>query len=255
MFGPYAQFPLNPQRSYTPPEATPLQYAELLHNLGIQHGVLVQASAYGRDHSLLFHALNTSKHLRGVLVCQAHELAGLLAQQHVSVRAVRFSHRSGESANFAGSATFSDLLEMAPALAQANLHAELWTDCKALPAIAKQLDKLPVPVVLDHMGGFDLEAGVDEPGFRVLLDLLARGKIWVKLCAYRNLLSADSFERGLPFHQKMLEANAEQLVWGSDWPHLRVSPSPRTSDLLALFKSWTPLAEKILSENPARLYR
>jgi predicted TIM-barrel fold metal-dependent hydrolase len=255
VFGPYAQFPLNAQRSYTPPEATVADYTTLLTNLGLEHGVLVQATAYGRDHSLLFHALRQSPQLRGVMVCQAHELVGLLAQQSQGVRAVRFSHRSGEGANFAGSATFTDLLEMAPALAKANLHAELWTDCKALPAIAKQLDTLPVPLVLDHMGGFDVNAGVDEPGFRSMLDLLARGKIWVKLCAYRNLFNAESIEQGLPFHQKLLEANPEQLVWGSDWPHLRVSPEPNTAELLALLKRWTPAPEKILLDNPAKLYR
>jgi predicted TIM-barrel fold metal-dependent hydrolase len=190
-----------------------------------------------------------------VLVCTALELPKLLALHSKGVRAVRFSHRSGEGTNFAGSATLADLLEMAPALAQAQLHAELWTDCKALPDIAAHLERMPVPVVLDHMGGFDEAAGVDQPGFRILLDLLARGKIWVKLCAYRNLLSCDSLERGLPFHQKMLEANPEQLVWGSDWPHLRVNPAPAAADLLALFKRWTPESENILVYNPARLYR
>ena len=42
------------------------------------------------------------------------------------------------------------------ALADAGLHAELWTDCKALPGIADRLRELPVPVVIDHMGGFDV---------------------------------------------------------------------------------------------------
>src|SRR4029453_10770903 len=98
--------------------------------------------------------------------------------------------------NFAGSASFDDLRSMAAALADANLHAELWTDTRALPDVVSEIGKLPVPVVIDHMGGFDVAAGVNDPGFRSLLSLLETGRVWVKLCAYRNLLSAPGDVRG-----------------------------------------------------------
>ena len=58
---------------------------------------------------------------------------------------------------------------LAADLADAGLHAELWTDCKVLPDIAARLRTLPIEVVIDHMGGFDVSAGIDEPGFRCLL--------------------------------------------------------------------------------------
>ena len=173
------------------------------------------------------------------------------------MRAARFSHRSGAGANFAGSASFDDLLALAPRLADAGLHAELWTDCRVLPDIADRLRALPVPVVIDHMGGFDVNAGVDATGFRGLLSLLEDGCAWVKLCAYRNLLAPPDVERGRPFHDAMLRANAERLVWGSDWPHLRVNPAPDAAALLATFKRWTgdeALVSKILVANPAALY-
>ena len=102
-----------------------------------------------------------------------------------------------------------------------------------------------------------MQAGVDAPGFRELLTLLASGRAWVKLCAYRNLLGAPDFERGRPFHEAMLKANPDRLVWGSDWPHLRVNPAPDAADLLATFRRWTgktALVHRILVENPAALY-
>ena len=114
-----------------------------------------------------------------------------------------------------------------------------------------------MPVVIDHMGGFDVAAGVDEPGFRCLLTLLEERRVWVKLCAYRNLLGPGDFERGRPFHEAMLRANPDALVWGSDWPHLRVTPSPDAAQLLGVLKRWTarPFAGvKILETNPAALY-
>lgn len=257
LFGPYAQFPLAGQRSYTPPEATRGQYLAMLDRLGLSHGVLVHPSAYGDDFSLLFDALAAQPQLRGVVVTRDATVGQMKAWRAKGVRGARFSHRSGPGANFAGSALLDDLLRLAPALAEAGLHAELWTDCQALPDIAGTLATLPVPVVIDHMGGFDVRAGVDAPGFQALLHLLVGGRVWVKLCAYRNLLGAADLEAGLPFHRMLLQANPDQLVWGSDWPHLRVEPAPDAAALLATLRRWTAdaqLERAILLDNPARLY-
>ena len=55
----------------------------------------------------------------------------------------------------------------------------------------------------------------------------------------------------------MLDANPDALVWGSDWPHLRVTPAPDALQLLQMFKDWTAdadLIERVLWTNPAALY-
>jgi predicted TIM-barrel fold metal-dependent hydrolase len=260
LFGPYAEFPLAPERTYTPEEAREVHYAALLERLGLAHGVLVHPSAYGTDYRLVLAALAQRPNWRGVLVAQANTPLDLKALRAQGVRALRFSHRGGAAANFTGSASLDDLIALAPALADAGLHAELWTDRQVLPGIADTLRQLPVPVVLDHMAGFDVHAGVDEPGFASLVRLLGEGRVWVKLCAYRNLLSLPVPQwraAGRPFQQALVQANPDQLVWGSDWPHLNVKPVPDAAALLALFKAWagdTAVAEKILAGNPARLY-
>lgn len=258
LFGPYDQFPLAAERNYTPPEAIESNYLALLSRLGLAHGVLVHPSAYGKDHTLLLNALAARPSLRGVVVVQPGDKLALHDLRGHGVRGARFSHRSGPGTNFAGSASFDDLRALAPALADAGLHAELWTDCKALPAIAPQLLALPVPIVIDHMGGFDVNAGTDEPGFRTLLKLLGSGKVWAKLCAYRNLLDAPDWQSGRAFQQRMIEANPERLVWGSDWPHLRVTPAPDAAQLLSMFRDWAgneAIAGQVLRANPERLYR
>ncbi len=196
LFGPYERFPLAAERSYTPPEAIEPQYLALLRRLGLTNGVLVHPSAYGDDHSLLLHALAAQPSLRGVVVVRPGSPLRLDGLREQGVRGARFSHRSGAGTNFAGSASIADLQSIAPALADAGLHAELWTDCGALEGIAGVVRALPVPVVIDHMGGFDVRAGVDDPGFRTLLKLLETGKVWVKLCAYRNLLSEEDWAVG-----------------------------------------------------------
>jgi predicted TIM-barrel fold metal-dependent hydrolase len=257
LFGPYDRFPLAAERSYTPPEAVAKQYLALLGRLGLAHGVLVHPSAYGDDFGLLFDALATHRTLRGVVVLRADTLQPLQGLRAKGIRAARFSHRSGAGANFAGSASFDDLIALAPRLADAGLHAELWTDCQVLPQIADRLRGLPVPLVIDHMGAFDAGAGIDQPGFACLRSLVAAGQAWVKLCAYRNLLPAAGLEAGRPFHDALLQANPQRLLWGSDWPHLRVTPAPDAAELLALFTRWTAsaaLRSQILVANPAALY-
>ncbi len=254
VFGPYADFPLAGERSYTPPEAPLDAYLALLQRLDLARGVLVHASAYGPDHALLLHALEAAPHLRGVMVVRAEEQRDLSGLRARGVRGLRFSHRSG-AGNFAGSAGLDDLVVLAPAMADAGLHAELWTDTAVLPAIDATLRALPVTVVIDHVGGFDVEAGIDAPGFATLRALLDDGHAWIKLCAYRNLLGTE-IARGQPFHQALLDTNPAQLLWGSDWPHLRVDPAPDAADLLARFRDWTPdaLSRLILVDNPAALY-
>ncbi|MEO8153236.1 MAG: amidohydrolase family protein [Rhizobacter sp.] len=255
LFGPYDRYPLAPNPSYEPGEATQPQYLAMLQRLGLSHAVLVHPSAYADDHSLLLDALAAQPQWRGVIVARPGQFASFEGLRGKGVRGARFSHRSG--GNFAGSASFADLLEFAPRLADAGLHAELWTDCRALPHIATDLQRLPLPVVIDHMGGFDWRAGVDEPGFRTLLSLLESGKVWVKLCAYRNTLDAPSAEAARPFHDKMLEANPSQLVWGSDWPHLRVNPAPDAAGLLDRVTAWSAGkagVQQVLVDNPTRLY-
>jgi predicted TIM-barrel fold metal-dependent hydrolase len=256
VFGPYADFPLADDRSYTPPEATQDDYVAHLARLGLKHGVLVHPSAYGEDDSLLRNALAAHPDWRGVIVKQRATRPELVELRELGVRAARFSQRSGAGANFAGSASFADLQAMAPDLANAGMHAELWTDCLTLDTLADSIGKLPIPVVIDHMGGFDVKAGVDAPGFRALLSLLESGQVWVKLCAYRNTLGG-SLEQAQPFQEAMMAANPDRLVWGSDWPHLRVNPAPDAAELLATFRRWAGSDERVravLIDNPARLY-
>lgn len=257
VFGPYADFPLAPDRSYTPPEAPEDQYLALLQRLGMSHGVLIHPSAYGDDHALLLHTLERHRHLRGVVVVRPGSPLALKGLRERGVRAARFMHRSNAGGNFAGSASLQDLQDLVPQLADAGLHAELWTDCQALPDIAPVLRSLPFPIVIDHMGMFDLVQGLADPGFRVLLDLVASGKAWVKLCAYRNLLNVADPDMGRAFQQALVQANPQRLVWGSDWPFLRVNPAPDAADLLEMFKRWAgsdDVVRQVLEANPAALY-
>ena len=85
------------------------------------------------------------------------------------------------------------------------------------------------------------------------------GGCWVKLSgAHRLSNNAPDYPEAKPFHEALVRANPERLVWGSDWPHPRIEGAmPDAGKLLDLFNEWTPDAgtrKRILADNPAKLY-
>ena len=61
-----------------------------------------------------------------------------------------------------------------------------------------------------------------------------------------------------PFHDALVAAKPQRLLWGSDWPFVRMGEqSPDAGQLLDLFHEWVPDAatrNTILVDNPAALY-
>jgi predicted TIM-barrel fold metal-dependent hydrolase len=83
--------------------------------------------------------------------------------------------------------------------------------------------------------------------------------LWSKVSGtYRLGATAPDYIEAKPFHDALVSANPQNLVWGSDWPHPRPEgPVPDAKKLLDLFLDWTPqaaLRQAILVDNPARLY-
>jgi 2-pyrone-4,6-dicarboxylate lactonase len=55
-----------------------------------------------------------------------------------------------------------------------------------------------------------------------------------------------------------MEAAPDQVIWGTDWPHVMVKkPMPNDGDICDLLADWIPDAEnlkRVLVDNPNRLY-
>ena len=261
VFGPGAVFPYAAERSYTPPDAPVAAYLAMLDRLGFARGVLVQGSAHGSDNNAMLDALaRNPDRLRGVAVGGAGSVAELEGWHANGVRGLRFNHffRGGQL-HYRGGVGLDAAHELAPKLADLGWHIQLWIDVKDLPATLPALRRLPVPVVIDHMGRTDANAGINTEGFQCLLKLLVEGGCWVKMSgAHRLSNDYPDYPLVRPFHEALIRANPDQLVWGTDWPHPRVEgPMPDAGRLLDLFQAWTPDAatrHRILVENPARLY-
>ncbi len=244
------------------PDGNALRHKEVLHGAGLSRALIVHpSSVYGADHAAMLDALAASGGMyRGVAVADRFVSdAQLEAWRAAGVCALRFIEvKTAAGQRFPGSAGFEDLEALAPRLRALGMHAQLWAPCDDIIAHEKMLVSLGVPVVLDHMGKFDVARGVQDPAFRRLCDLVREGSLWVKLSLCRNSQRFPDYEDIRAFHDAFIEANPQRLVWGSDWPHLRMGAmTPDIGHLLKLFLAWTndaDVAAQILTHNPARLF-
>lgn len=263
IMGPFDRFPLPDNPGYLPPLAPAENFVALLDILRFGRGVVVQSSSHGRDCSVLFDALDRfPSRLRGVgLADNGISDADLEAMRTAGVRGLRFTgtpypgHKSG---GHSGSVPIWELFEMAPRLKAFGLHAQLWLHCDHLTELAPRLTKLGIPLVLDHMGRFDTASGLAHPGFQTLITLIKSGTAWIKMIPQRNSVQFPDYADVRPFQAALIAANADQLVWGSDWPNTNMGDkTPDPGHLLDIFGEWVddvPLRTKILATNPERLY-
>jgi len=262
VFGPAGRFRYADDRSYTPPDAPLAKYLGMLDAIGFARGVLVQGSAHGRDNSAMLEALKQQPDcLRGVAVADADIPRDALREwSGLGVRGLRFNHffRDGQL-HYRGGVPLSAAETLAPVMAELDWHLQLWIDVKDLPETIPVLKSLGLPVVIDHMGRTDARAGTQTDGFQSLLRAVGEGWCWAKLSgAHRISRNAPDYPDARPFHEALVRANPERLVWGGDWPHPRVEGEmPDAGQLFELFQMWTPdtaTQHRILVSNPAKLY-
>jgi predicted TIM-barrel fold metal-dependent hydrolase len=234
----------------------------MLNDVGFDRGVLVHGGAHGWDHRAMLDTIATAPdRLRGIGVMPANasdeDLAKLAAG---GVCGLRFTEVAGPSAaqHFDGRVGFDALYELAPKMRKLGWHAVIWANAAALESAADSLRKLELPLVIDHLGYFDVAKGVEDSAFQALLSLVRDGTAWVKLTVFRNSKSTPLHEDVRPFHDALVRENPDRLLWGSDWPFLGTHAyRPNSGALLDLLDEWLDddeLRDKVLVHNPAALY-
>lgn len=233
---------------------TPVEfYLDVHAQLGFSRGVLVQGGAYKFDNRAMLDALDQHPDaLRGVALVAADTAeADLIALMTHNVRALRFTK--------GGASKIDDFGAIAPKMRALGLHAEMFIGLENFIDRAPGLLAQGVPLVLDHLAGpFDAGTGTSDQVFQRLLALLADHDIWVKLTPARNSHRFPDYADVRPFHDALIAARPDRMVWGSDWPFPNMSEvTPDLGHLVTLFGDWVTddaLRRRILVENPARLY-
>lgn len=258
-----ARFAPSPHWPRTPPEAPVAAYRQLQQRLGTARSVVVTPSTYGTDNACTLDALDQlGDSARGVAVVDQQvsnaELGRLAARR---VRGLRVNFVSPQSW---GMTTEEMLTTLAGKLARhadcGGWHIQVFAQPEQIVALEPVLQSLPVPLVIDHMGRIDPAQGVSSEAWDSLRRLLDRGSTWVKLSgAYmRSAVQGPGYADTLPLGRALVQAAPERLVWGSDWPHT-TEPQGTVNDagLVDLLQAWAgtdAAMDRILVDNPARLY-
>src|SRR5690349_7832944 len=267
--GPHDRYPQLAERTYLAGVATLKQLEIISAARAIRRFVVVQPSFYGADNSLLLESLSVlSGRGRGVVVIDpgatsARTLSGMAGQ---GVRGLRLN-------------LYSPLREKAPLAhrfaAVANLarelgwHIEVIAPLKMLIENASMLEGSGAPIVIDHYGVY-ADTRPDRADGVALLKLLAMPHVWMKLSApYRVGGDPLTTKPDPAWLAAILSASPDRCVWGSDWPHTPPHEQQLGGAILAPYRKLRydalvddfivavgskELAERILSDNAARLY-
>jgi predicted TIM-barrel fold metal-dependent hydrolase len=273
IFGDPALYPFDPARQYTPGGASVADLLALGQRIGTGRVVIVQPSPYGADNRCTVDALiainATVDRARGVAVIdEATTDAALQTMHSAGVRGIRLNL---ETSGVSDPAFATRLLTWsAQRIWHLGWHLQIYSTLPVLAALAPTIRQLTTPVVVDHFGRAKAKLGVDQPYFDVLLDLVSSGHVWVKLSAAQRISDEPDCADAAPLAKALIAANANRMLWGSDWPHPGAKPGTvrnpavlevfndvdekRAIERLAQWAGDSATLEKILVTNPAALY-
>lgn len=253
-----SRFPVAPNAKLRPPDATTDDYRLLQKRIGTTRNVVVTPSTYGTDNSCSLDAIaKLGATARGVAVVDRSVTdAELKRLDSLGMRGIRFNLvQSG--------ATTVDMLEpLSKRVNDLGWHVQIHMLGDQIVEVAELLQRLPSPIVFDHMARIPEPAGVDHPAFALVMKLVEKGRTWVKLSgAYMDTKTgppnyADVGEVARAY----VKASPERMVWGSDWPHPteKADAKPNDAVLFDLLADWAPqeaTRNRILVDNPGALYR
>ncbi len=246
-------------RRYVPDyDATIEDYQVQMKEHGITHAVIVQPSFLGTDNSYMCSILEQHRQtLRGIAVVDPEiSEEDLDALQASGVVGIRLNLDSLPLPDF-DAGHWPRLLE---SIRRRDWQIEIHREGRDLPQLIDPLLEAEINVVVDHFGRPDDDLGVDDPGFKHILEKGASRRLWVKLSgAYRNGSEGRGFASAPKAAQLLLtHLGADRLVWGSDWPHTRHESYISVKRMKDELEKWVPSAkerELIAGETALRLFK
>jgi len=270
IIGSLERYPQLPTRTYLAGLAPLEDLRSLAGRRGISRFVIVQPSFYGTDNALILESLDLlGEQGRGVVVIDpaavsAEMLADYTASGVCGVRVNLYSMLGSQERRL--DRAFATLLDTARGM---DWHIEVIAPIAALVQHSDTLLRSHVPVVIDHYGVYGQALPGSGEGRR-LLELLRYPHIWMKLSApYRVSTNPMETHPNQAWLAAILAVAADRCVWGSDWPHTPPHEAQKGSEVPGRYRPlsyerlvddfWTALpsselAERIMSDNPARLY-
>ena len=235
---------------------TTSQFAQLLDANGVSHALIVGPnSGYGLDNGALLDAVAHGRgRFKGVAVVpndvSIAQLADLKSKGMVGIAI---------NPTFDGIAYSRDIGPLLSKLEDLDLFLQIQVEGDMLIDLWPLISSFRGRMLFDHCGRPVPKNGLDQPGFRKLLDLAQAGRTAVKLSGHIKFSDelypyADTW----PFVRALVDAfTLDNCMWGSDWPCLRARERIGYGQLLRLTESLFPDdsdRRKLFWNTPARLF-
>ena len=266
-------FPFARTRSYTPPVATTADLLALQRKLHFDRVVIVGPTVYGTDMRASLEGLRELglDRARGVSVYDPEISPAALAR--LNKEGVRGMRVNLDTLGVTDPAVIARQIEAAAAQARDHdWHIQVYARLELIEAVKETIWASPAPIVFDHFAGASGHAGSEQAGLGTVLEMLRAGIVYVKLSAPYRAAPGDGpdYPSLAPIARAFIDANAERILWGSDWPHPGGPAQPCytpeqirppypvddawTLDLLAHWTADEDVRKLILVDNPARIY-
>ena len=251
-----AKYPVDPRATLRPGDAFVGDYREFQKRIGTSRNVVVTPSTYGTDNRVTLNAVEAfGPTARAVVVVDDAVTDGELKRMHADgARGIRFNLAQ------AGATTPEMVEPLSNRVNELGWHIQINATAAKIMEIMPILQRVPSPIVFDHLAHIPEPDGINHPLFGQIRALIDKGRTWVKLSgAYQDTkIGPPTYADSTAVAQAYVKAAPERLVWGSDWPH----PSERENKpddavLFDLLLVWAPeeaVRHRILVENPAILY-
>ncbi|KAG0641002.1 amidohydrolase family protein [Tuber brumale] len=263
-------FPLSPERTYTPLPAPISAAQKYCEAQSISHPVIVTPSVYGTDNTILLAALEAfSPNAIGVAVLDPFSdpppsPETLQSLHDAGVRGLRINSTDNPSESVLRA--HAELCK--PHKWVLQLHIPL----DAFATLHKLIPTLGVSVVADHFAGASAgENPYSQRGFAEVVDLMKSGELWVKISApYLGSQfggGGNYADMGVVARELLGEA-PHMCVYGSGWPHVQgaMGDDPLVtrpfrdvddSAFVDVVKGWVGhwrAFQRIMVDNPRRLW-
>jgi predicted TIM-barrel fold metal-dependent hydrolase len=259
IFGPPDRFPYAESRRYTPPTAPIEHWLRISTAIGIERGFVVTPSVHDLDPAVTLDAIARSDgRIRGMVRANASMTADEVKRLHAGgIRGLRFPFAKVVRREFDAQAFHANIARIEPAA----WVVEFQIDGDSLEVHSDLIGNVPLPTIIDEFAGIDPGAGLDQPAFRTLLDLLAKPNMHLKLiCPDRHLALGGRYEDFVAMARAIIAQAPDRVIWGSDWPHSYVfeaNQMPNDGDLIDMLADFAPdeaVRHHILVDNPKRLF-
>ena len=253
-----ARFPYRANTHYAPigqEIGTAAQLAQVMDAYGTTRALLVGPnSGYGLDNSCMLDTLARGEgRYKGIGVVANNatfdELRRLQANGVIGV-AWNVTHY--------GVDYYRDAQPLLEKLVALDMFVDIQVEHNQLIRMMPLLARSGVRLLVDHCGRPTLEAGLDQPGFRALLELGATKRAFVKLSGFAKFSHEPAPHRDAgPFVAALVDAfSLDYCLWASDWPYLRapvhVDYGVLLHVMLAMFPD-APDRRKLLWDTPRQL--